>query len=136
MGLKRLAFEAFQKHFGQDRATEAAGFSDTDRVAGIGLVAAHPQKFAELARFVQIDRIAETLQAASETEAGSGFDPDARKTTTPQPPKLFVEALNSRRARALLQDASGIVDDAKACGFDADVQASPDLATVRHSCSR
>jgi len=40
--LQRLAFEAFQKYLRQDRATQAAGFGDADRVAGICFVAADP----------------------------------------------------------------------------------------------
>jgi hypothetical protein len=125
--LKQLAFQAFQMNLRHEAGADSASFGDPARIAGIRLVPAYPEEFAELSRLIQIDRIAEAPQAPGEADSGSRLKADSGASAPLHPPELAVDVVDRGPTGAFLKDRSQIVDDTDSRRFGANVETGPDL---------
>jgi hypothetical protein len=128
--LEALAFEALQMDSRDRRCSETACFRDSDRIAGIGLVAPEAEELAELALLVKLDLVAEIAQAARKGGAGGGFEANRGESPAPQANQLPVDAFHRGRAASLVHDFARVVDHAHRRRLDADIETGPE--TLRH----
>src|SRR5690242_11707870 len=92
------------------RGPEPSRIGDSACVAGIGFVASDPQKLAELASLIKINRIAEIAQLAREIHPRRGLQAHSGVTSATEAGKLAMDALRPGRAAAFVKHLAGIVD--------------------------
>src|SRR2546423_589077 len=119
-------------HLRDQGCTNPTCFSYPVRIARIGLVPARPEELAKLARFVNVDGVAEASQPSSKMHPRAGFHSHPSGATALNEDDLAVDAPHIGGTDCLMQDFAEAIDDAHACCLNPDVQTGPEFSCHRY----